>query len=107
MAILPFKKTLVEWFRNAQDGPFSGSRLRSLPYPVVAIPLLIAHLALSQLGWTLLSGKTLTPVWPSSGLDMVALLAFGPRFWPVLLLGYFLTTSGRSEIGRASCKERV
>lgn len=96
MAILPFKKTLVEWFRNAQDGPFSGSRLRSLPYPVVAIPLLIAHLALSQLGWTLLSGKTLTPVWPSSGLDMVALLAFGPRFWPVLLLGYFLTTSGRS-----------
>ena len=77
------------------DGLFSGSTLRNLPYAAVAIPLFLAHLGLSQLGWLLLSGSTLTPVWPSAGLDLVALLVFGPRFWPVLLAAYFLTTSGR------------
>ena len=76
-------------------GLFSGSTLRKLPYATVAIPLFFAHLALSQLGWLLLSGATLTPVWPSAGLDLVALLVFGPRFWPVLFAAYFATTSGR------------
>ena len=60
------------------DGLFGGSTLRKLPYATVAIPLFFAHLALSQLGWSLLSGSTLTPVWPSSALDLVALLVFGP-----------------------------
>ena len=77
-------------------GLFAGSSARRLPYAAVAIPLFLAHLALSQLGWTLLSGTTLTPVWPSSGLDLVALLIFGPRFWPVLFAAYFVTTSGRA-----------
>jgi len=78
------------------QGLFAGSRAQRLPYAAVAIPLFLAHLALSQLGWTLLSGTTLTPVWPSSGLDLVALLIFGPRFWPVLFAAYFVTTSGRA-----------
>jgi signal transduction histidine kinase/integral membrane sensor domain MASE1 len=78
------------------DGLFSGSHLRNLSYATVAIPLFFIHLALSQLGWTLLSGATLTPVWPASGLDLVALLVFGPRFWPVLFAAYFVTTSGRA-----------
>src|SRR5665213_309090 len=78
------------------DGLFGASTVRKLPYATVAIPLFFAHLALSQLGWSLLSGTTLTPVWPSSGLDLVALLVFGPRFWPVLLAAYFVTTSGRT-----------
>ncbi|MBZ5632178.1 MAG: CHASE domain-containing protein [Acidobacteriia bacterium] len=81
--------------KHDDDGLFSGSRLRNLPYATVAIALFLAHLALSELGWMLLSGTTLTPVWPSAGLDLVALLVFGPRFWPVLLAAYFLTTSGR------------
>ena len=76
--------------------PFSGSALRQLPYAVVAIPLLITHLALSQLGWTLISGGPLTPVWPSAGLDLVVLLVFGIRFWPILLAAYFITDSGRA-----------
>ena len=79
-----------------EDGIFSGSAVRDLPYAAVAIPLLLAHLALSQLGWLLLSGTTLTPIWPSSGLDLVALLVFGPRFWPVLFASYFVTTAGRA-----------
>jgi signal transduction histidine kinase/integral membrane sensor domain MASE1 len=83
-------------FWDDDDGIFSGSAVRDLPYAAVAIPLFFAHLALSQLGWLLLSGTTLTPIWPSSGLDLVALLVFGPRFWPVLFASYFVTTSGRA-----------
>jgi signal transduction histidine kinase/integral membrane sensor domain MASE1 len=79
-----------------QGGLFDLSKLRNLPYAAVGIPLLLAHLALSQLGWLLLSGSTLTPVWPSAGLDLVALLVFGPRFWPVLFVAYLITNSGRS-----------
>ena len=78
------------------DGLFSGSTVRKLPYATVAIPLFFAHLALSQLGWSLLSGTTLTPVWPAAGLDLVVLLVFGPRFWPVLFAAYFMTTFGRA-----------
>ena len=76
--------------------PFSDSALRKLPYAAVAVPLLIVHLALSQLGWILISGGPLTPVWPAAGLDLVVLLVFGTRFWPVLLAAYFITDSGRS-----------
>src|SRR6266576_2048635 len=81
---------------NDDTSPFSGSALRQLPYAAVAIPLLIAHWGLSQLGWTLISGGPLTPVWPAAGLDLVVLLVFGIRFWPVLLAAYFITDSGRS-----------
>jgi len=81
---------------NDDAGSFSGSALRKLPYAAVAIPLLIAHWGLSQLGWTLISGGPLTPVWPAAGLDLVVLLVFGIRFWPVLLAAYFITDSGRS-----------
>src|SRR6185437_11236108 len=105
MAETPASKTRTSLKRNGRlrtllsqkEGDlFGSSTLRNLPYAAVAIPLFLAHLALSQLGWTLLSGTTLTPVWPSSGLDLVALLIFGPRFWPVLFAAYFVTTSGRA-----------
>jgi signal transduction histidine kinase/integral membrane sensor domain MASE1 len=90
---------MATWLRRMvwdDEGLFSGSTVRKLPYATVAIPLLFIHLALSQLGWSLLSGATLTPVWPSAGLDVVVLLVFGTRFWPVLFVAYFVTTSGRS-----------
>ncbi|MBZ5674456.1 MAG: CHASE domain-containing protein [Acidobacteriia bacterium] len=83
-------------FWHDEGGLFSGSTVRNLPYVTVAIPLFFVHLALSQLGWLLLSGSTLTPVWPSAGLDLVVLLVFGPRFWPVLFAAYFTTIHGRS-----------
>jgi len=105
MAATPASKTRTSLKRNGRlrtllsqkEGDlFGSSTLRNLPYAAVAIPLFLTHLALSQLGWLLLSGTTLTPVWPSAGLDLVALLVFGPRFWPVLFAAYFVTTSGRS-----------
>ena len=77
---------------------FSGSPLRNLPYAAVAIPLFLVHLALSHLGWSLLSGSPLTPVWPSAGLDLVVLLVFGQRFWPVLFAAYFVTNFGRAAL---------
>jgi signal transduction histidine kinase/integral membrane sensor domain MASE1 len=89
-------REFLRLLRMDEGNLFSGSALRNLPYVAVAIPLFAAHLALSQLGWSLLSGSTLTPVWPAAGLDLVALLVFGTRFWPVLLAAYFVTTSGRS-----------
>jgi len=82
-------------FWQDDGGLFSGSTLRKLPYATVAIPLFFVHLALSQLGWTLLSGTTLTPVWPSAGLDLAVLLVFGLRFWPVLFVAMVVTTHGR------------
>jgi signal transduction histidine kinase/integral membrane sensor domain MASE1 len=90
---------MATWLRgllwNDDGGTFGNSRLRKLPYVTVAIPLFFAHLALAQLGWSLMSGVTLTPVWPAAGLDLVALLVFGTRFWPVLLAAYLVTTFAR------------
>jgi len=87
---------MATWLRgllcNDDGESFSGSRLRKLPYVTVAIPLFFAHVALATLGWSLLSGATLVPVWPAAGLDLVALLFFGIRFWPVLLAAYLVTT---------------
>ena len=91
-----YRRLLGPKLGNEDTSPFSGLALRKLPYGAVAIPLLIAHLALSQLGWILISGGPLTPVWPAAGLDLVVLLVFGTRFWPVLLAAYFITDSGRS-----------
>src|SRR5262249_55526813 len=82
-------------FWRDDGGLFSGSTLLKVPYATGAIPLVFAHLALSQLGWTLLSGTTLTPVGPSAGLDLAVLLVFGLRFWPVLFAAMVITTHGR------------
>ena len=87
------------WLRGPlwrdEDGLFSGSAVRNLPYATVAIPLFFAHLAFSQLGWLFLS-PTLISLWPAAGLDLMALLLFGPRFWPVLFAAYFVMTCERS-----------
>src|SRR6185295_20187066 len=96
MAASPHTSIYRRLLGNDDSSPFSASVLRTLPYAAVAIPLLIVHWGLSQLGWTLISGGPLTPVWPAAGLDLVVLLVFGIRFWPVLLAAYFITDSGRS-----------
>ena len=38
-----------------------------------------------------------TPIWPATGLALVALLVFGPRLWPAIFMGAFVvnyTTAG-------------
>src|SRR5580698_5537535 len=76
--------------RFQEDG-FSTSPLRRAPCPVVAVLLAIAHLACTKMGWLLIAGGTqVTPVWPEAGFDIVALLLFGTRYWPVLLAANFV-----------------
>ena len=80
---------LLSWF--GADGSFTGSALRNAPYPVIAALLVIAHLGCSKIGWLLIAGGAqVTPVWPEAGFDIVALLLFGARYWPVLLAANFL-----------------
>jgi len=82
-------RRFVSWFDA--DGSFSGSPLRNLPYPLVATLLAIAHFGCSKIGWLLIAGGAqVTPVWPEAGFDIVALLLFGTRYWPVLLAANFL-----------------
>jgi signal transduction histidine kinase/CheY-like chemotaxis protein len=81
-------RLLLSWFYT--DG-FSASPLRSTSYPVIAVILAVAHLCLTKLGWLLIAGAAqVTPVWPEAGFDIVALLFFGTRYWPVLLAANFV-----------------
>ena len=53
--------------------------------------LAFAHLACTKIGWLLIAGGAqATPVWPEAGFDIVALLLFGTRYWPVLLAANFV-----------------
>jgi signal transduction histidine kinase/integral membrane sensor domain MASE1/CheY-like chemotaxis protein len=78
----------LSWFR---EDVFANSPLRRCPYAVVAVLLVIAHLGCTKIGWLLIAGGTqVTPVWPEAGFDIVALLLFGTRYWPVLLAANFV-----------------
>lgn len=69
---------------------FADSRARRIPYVLVAAILALAHLGSSWLGHHLISEDAqFTPVWPEAGLDLVAILVFGTRYWPVLFSAYF------------------
>jgi signal transduction histidine kinase/CheY-like chemotaxis protein len=82
LAILP------SFFR---EDAFVGSPARRIPYLAVAVLLAIAHLGCTKVGWLLIAGGAqVTPVWPEAGFDIVALLLFGTRYWPVLLAANFL-----------------
>ncbi len=80
-------RVLLSWF---QQDSFSASSLRRAPYLVVAALLAVAHLGCTKIGWLLIAGGAqVTPVWPEAGFDIVALLLFGTRYWPVLLAANF------------------
>lgn len=73
-----------------REDMFSASPLRRVPYFAVAVLLAIAHLGCTRLGWLLIANSAqVTPVWPEAGFDIVALLLFGSRYWPVLLAANF------------------
>ncbi|HEX5227798.1 MAG TPA: CHASE domain-containing protein [Bryobacteraceae bacterium] len=64
--------------------------MRRAPYPLVALLLVVIHLGCTKLGWLLIAGGAqVTPVWPEAGFDIIALLLFGRRYWPVLLAANF------------------
>ena len=75
---------------------FVGSPLRRVPYWSVAGLLILIHVGSSWLGYLLISGGAqVTPVFPEAGLDLAAILIFGPRYWPVLLACYYGTSLWR------------
>jgi signal transduction histidine kinase len=66
------------------------ARIRALPYPLAALILIGLHLASTRFGYLMIAGGSqTTPVWPEAGMDIVELLLFGPRYWPVLLACYY------------------
>ena len=81
-------RTLLSWFH---DDSFSTSPLRRAPYALVAVLLAIAHLGCAKIGLLLVAGgPQVTRMWPEAGFDIVALLLFGTRYWPVFLVANFL-----------------
>jgi len=97
--------TCTELWRHARaTDPFEHSRLRQCPYWVIAAFIGLAHLLSSWFGYLLLSGGAqVTPVFPEAGLDLVIVLVFGTRYWPVLLAAYFASSVWRHVPWLPSC----
>src|SRR5690242_1855945 len=92
------------WQSSRSDDTFAASSLRKTPYLVVALFITIAHIGSSWFGYLLLSGgAAVTPVFPEAGLDLVIVLLFGPRYWPVLLAAYFASSVWRHVPWFPSC----
>src|SRR5581483_9234825 len=84
-------------FRPDTSEPFGGSTPRNAPYLLVAALLVLLHLGSSPLGYMLVGGGSqVVPVFPEAALDLVAVLLFGRRYWPVLLIAYFASGLERS-----------
>ena len=79
----------VEIWTRRGGGLFADSCLSRAPYFLVAILLAVAHL-----GWYLFisRGAQVAPIRPEAGLDLVVLLVFGVRYWPIVLAAYFLSS---------------
>ncbi len=92
------------WRKWRTSDPFAGASVRNAPYWAVTVFILLAHLGSSWLGYLLLSGGAeVTPVFPEAGLDLVLILLFGFRYWPVLLVAYFGTSLWRHTPWLPSC----
>ncbi len=105
MATSPLQLVWTEFVRSvwarqttgrADGGLFANSSLSRTPYLLVAILLAVAHIGSSKMGYLFISGGTqVTPIWPEAGLDLVVLLVFGVRYWPIILAAYFVSSLER------------
>ena len=75
-----------------------GARESSLPYLAVVLGLAVVYFLAGKLGLTLaFLNRSVTSVWPPSGISIAAILLLGYRVWPGIFLGAFLvniTTAG-------------
>jgi signal transduction histidine kinase/integral membrane sensor domain MASE1/CheY-like chemotaxis protein len=77
------------WPWSHATGYLPDSPFLRVPYILVALFLAVVHLGSSAIGWTLITqGTRITPVWPEAGIDLVVMLLFGFRYWPVLFAAY-------------------
>jgi PAS domain S-box-containing protein len=66
------------------------TKIRSPQYAFVAVAIAIIYFAAAEFGLSLASVHTsVSPVWPPTGIAIAALLVFGRKFWPAILLGAF------------------
>jgi PAS domain S-box-containing protein len=66
------------------------TKIRSPQYAFVAVAVAIIYFAAAEFGLSLASVHTsVSPVWPPTGIAIAALLVFGRKFWPAILLGAF------------------
>ncbi len=76
-------------------------------YLELLLALTAVYFVAGRLGLLLASvNASVSPVWPPTGIAIAALLLYGPRLWPAILVGAFLvnvTTSGHllSSLGIA------
>src|SRR5690349_3494410 len=74
------------WRHIRGNDPFAASLLRRTPYPVVTLLIAIVHFALSQVSKLVIAEKSqILPAFPGLGFDLVIILVFGLRYWPILL----------------------
>lgn len=64
----------------------------NVTYVLRVAGLAAAYYAASKLGFTLaVLAEQVTAVWPPTGISLAALLLLGPRMWPGVFVGAFLT----------------
>src|SRR5215831_8284752 len=84
------------FFSRGDGDDFANSSARRAPYLLVALLLALLHLGSTWFGYLLISGGAqVTPVFPEAGLDLVVILLFGPRYWPILFAAYFASNLWR------------
>jgi signal transduction histidine kinase len=75
-----------------------GARRRLLPHLAVLLGLVVVYFLNGKLGLSLaFVNRSVTPVWPPSGISIAAILLLGYRVWPAIFFGAFLvniTTAG-------------
>ena len=92
------------WRTSGARDPFENSPLRKSSYVLVAVFIALVHVFSSWFGYLLLSGGAqVTPVFPEAGLDLVIVLIFGARYWPILLAAYFASSVWRHVPWLPSC----
>jgi len=74
-------------------------------FTALAVPLLAAlYFAASKLGFTVaFAAEQVTVVWPPTGIALAAMLLFGYRLWPGIMLGAFLANVTTHEPAATAC----
>lgn len=73
----------------ATSDSFANSPFRRAPYVAVAAGIAIFHAGLFAAGDRIIARSPLVlPAFPGYGVDVVTVLAFGLRYWPILLAAY-------------------
>jgi diguanylate cyclase (GGDEF)-like protein len=76
-----------------------NERRRTVPYPLAVVVLALAYYAAARgaLALGVLPGN-IAPVWPSTGIAVLALVVGGRRLWPGVFLGEMLANAGHVPV---------